>query len=381
MKICPLCSLETKEYRALFSSHYNSKHKDIQFDDYKLLVLKHNNDVLHCKTCQKPIITEINRKRKYCSRECYSPKGSSVKKCKVCKQDKVLDNFYRSSRNTLSVESTCISCKKKPKKIRVKAPKSAISILKNRARSLLAHQLKENGYNKGGRTHELIGIEFEGLKVYLEKQFQPGMTWDNYSRNGWTIDHICPVNQAVNVEEFNKLQYYTNCRPMWHKDNIVKNDRYTVESEQKCIELLGREWIGFKDNNCSKKKLILVTGASGAGKSWVLSNLHTDRYLLVDSDKEPRKNLVLRCWQSSIAPILTLTSSVSTFIRNQGHRFDIDLIVIQDSVETIEANLIKRGGSITPSIKARIKRMNTLAKSAIFSGTSSEVLEYIRSLK
>ena len=55
------------------------------------------------------------------------------------------------------------------------------------------------------RTVELLGCSLDELKTYLESKFQPGMTWDNYSRNGWTIDHILPLS-SFNLIDQNQLK-------------------------------------------------------------------------------------------------------------------------------------------------------------------------------
>lgn len=315
----------------------------------------------------------------YCSRDCYAPKTDPElgKKCKVCGIVKDLDHFYKSNRYRLGVESTCVACHKKPKVKRIKKSKTSLKRLKENTRSLIWHQTKKGGYKKNGRSYEIIGADYDFYKKYIEDQFQLGMTWDNYSVTGWTIDHICPAAQALNTEEFNKLQHYTNCRPMWHKENISKGDRYTEEADSMCKKLLGRDWIGFKGEKHPKKDLFLVTGVSGAGKSWILSRITNPSMHIIDSDLFPKKDIILACWDSKKLPVLALTSGISTFIKNQSHRFNIQLIIIIEDEGTIRHNLTNRGGSFTNSIKTRISRMNSLAKRAIFTGTSNQILDYL----
>ena len=48
------------------------------------------------------------------------------------------------------------------------------------------------------------------------------MTWDNWSNNGWHIDHIRPLSAAVNEKELIELCHYINLQPLWAKDNISK---------------------------------------------------------------------------------------------------------------------------------------------------------------
>jgi hypothetical protein len=45
--------------------------------------------------------------------------------------------------------------------------------------------------NKFESTLELLGCSIEELKLYLEQQFKPDMTWENHGIL-WEIDHIKP---------------------------------------------------------------------------------------------------------------------------------------------------------------------------------------------
>jgi len=78
--------------------------------------------------------------------------------------------------------------------------------------------------NKNLSTLKLIGCSREELKIHLEKQFKPGMNWENYNYNGWHIDHIIPLSTAKSFEEIveKKLMHYTNLQPLWRLDNQKK---------------------------------------------------------------------------------------------------------------------------------------------------------------
>lgn len=94
--------------------------------------------------------------------------------------------------------------------------------LKKRLRIRLNHALKNN-WKKGSAVSNL-GCSIEDLKKHLESQFQPGMTWDNYGRTGWHIDHIIPLSafDLTNPIELKKACHYTNLQPLWAKDNLQK---------------------------------------------------------------------------------------------------------------------------------------------------------------
>jgi len=73
------------------------------------------------------------------------------------------------------------------------------------------------------RTKDIVGIESNELKNYLENQFNDGMCWENYGE--WQIDHIIPLSSAITEEEIYKLCHYTNLQPLWKIDNIKKSNK------------------------------------------------------------------------------------------------------------------------------------------------------------
>lgn len=88
-----------------------------------------------------------------------------------------------------------------------------------------------NGNKKGWHWEDLVGYTHENLKIHLEKQFNDGMSWDNYGKGGWEIDHRIPI-AAFNIEtpfdlDFRQCWALRNLRPMWAKDNRSKKDKLT----------------------------------------------------------------------------------------------------------------------------------------------------------
>jgi len=86
--------------------------------------------------------------------------------------------------------------------------------------------------NKHGYCWEtLVGYSLNVLTKHLEKQFTEGMSWDNYGREGWTLDHKIPVSVFNFTKpdhiDFKRCWALENLQPMWHKDNIKKNN--TIE--------------------------------------------------------------------------------------------------------------------------------------------------------
>ncbi len=83
------------------------------------------------------------------------------------------------------------------------------------------------GSKYGRRTFDLLGYTVEQLRAHLERQFQPGMSWENYGE--WHIDHVIPLS-AHNYEtpddiDFKKAWELSNLQPLWAFDNMSKKDR------------------------------------------------------------------------------------------------------------------------------------------------------------
>jgi hypothetical protein len=91
-------------------------------------------------------------------------------------------------------------------------------------RCRLGEAIRGRGWKKSRRSQEVLGCTYEILLEHIEKQFLPGMTWENYGFDGWHIDHVIPLAAAVTEEELYKLAHFSNLRPLWAADNLSKND-------------------------------------------------------------------------------------------------------------------------------------------------------------
>ena len=82
------------------------------------------------------------------------------------------------------------------------------------------------GLNKSQTTQELIGCTIEELKTHLESQFEPWMTWDNYGKYGWHVDHIIPISKfdLTDEQQLKDACNFKNLKPMHWRENIVKRD-------------------------------------------------------------------------------------------------------------------------------------------------------------
>jgi len=98
--------------------------------------------------------------------------------------------------------------------------------LARRLRGRVSSQIRRitKGKCKAGSAVSDLGCSLKFLKEYLEKQFQPGMIWENHGLYGWHIDHIKPLVDfdLTDREQFLQACHYTNLQPLWAKDNTSK---------------------------------------------------------------------------------------------------------------------------------------------------------------
>ena len=90
-----------------------------------------------------------------------------------------------------------------------------------------------NGSKQGENILQYLPYTIEQLKEHIEKQFEPGMTWDNHSMDGWHIDHIYPHSllpyDSMNHPNFQKAWALENLQPLWAKENITKGNNIIGE--------------------------------------------------------------------------------------------------------------------------------------------------------
>lgn len=101
------------------------------------------------------------------------------------------------------------------------------------------HRLKKNlrtriylalvGINKSGTTEKLLGCSIDHLRIHLESQFCPGMTWENYGPV-WHVDHKLPCASFDLTDPVQQATcfHYSNLQPLFAADNIRKSDCVAV---------------------------------------------------------------------------------------------------------------------------------------------------------
>lgn len=124
--------------------------------------------------------------------------------------------------------------KNNPEKVKVMRQKSRIKV-RNTLKGRLKHNMSVAIWqslknNKGKCTWEtLVGYTTIQLKRHLEKLFKLGMSWNNYGKNGWEVDHVVPIS-AFNFEkpeddDFKRCWALKNLRPLLVYENRSKSNK------------------------------------------------------------------------------------------------------------------------------------------------------------
>lgn len=94
-------------------------------------------------------------------------------------------------------------------------------------RNRVSIALKKN--QKSHCTRDLLGCSMPDLRTHLEKQFRPGMTWENYGPI-WHVDHIRPCTKfnLADPAQQRECFHFTNLQPLFALENLRKGNRQSA---------------------------------------------------------------------------------------------------------------------------------------------------------
>ena len=106
------------------------------------------------------------------------------------------------------------------------------------ATALRASRLKGQRVTARGALRYL-GCPFDDFVQHIESQFTDGMSWENFGRGGWHVDHIYPLGRANLTDPVELLAAFNwrNCRPLWGAENMIKQATVTPEAAALFAEL------------------------------------------------------------------------------------------------------------------------------------------------
>ena len=100
--------------------------------------------------------------------------------------------------------------------------------LRGRISARIRNALKKDANQKAVGTIKLLGCTVQKAKEHIENQFLPGMSWENWGKHTWHIDHIrpCASFDLTDPEQQKQCFHYTNLQPLWASDNLRKSDSW-----------------------------------------------------------------------------------------------------------------------------------------------------------
>ena len=154
----------------------------------------------------------------------YRPRARELSKQRYAKDPEFRQRFVDGSRayranpeNKEKIKETRARIKKK----KMEDPKFRITMnLRRRMNTVLTN------YTKDSSTIKLVGCTWDELRAHIEHQFTKGMSWENYGRYGWHLDHIkgCAQFDLSDPNQQKECFHYTNLQPLWWQDNLRKGD-------------------------------------------------------------------------------------------------------------------------------------------------------------
>jgi len=192
------CSLCKKELELSSKNFYKNKYEVGGFD-------------YRCKQCK--LTYYQNNKEK-------SKKNSKNWQINNPNKFKSINEKYRRSEKGISTQK-----KYKKKEYTQKYGKDIKWTLSRNIRTRFNQALKNNF--KSGKTLELLGCSLTELKLWLEQQFLPEMSWDNHGVI-WEIDHIkpCASFDLTDTEQQKECFHYTNLQPLFKTTEIAESLGY-----------------------------------------------------------------------------------------------------------------------------------------------------------
>lgn len=182
----------------------------------------------------------------------------SVKFCKKCLEEKDINNFHLNSSSKDGHKDVCKECRKDESKLYYNKNRKRYNemsknwnknnVVRRREIAKKHKQKPEIKFKEGirhriymfmktvkmvkkNKTFDIVGLNPEELRKYIENQFEDKMTWENYGE--WHVDHRIPLSLGDTEDEIYKLCHYTNLQPMWRQDNLKKGKKTTYVYKRK----------------------------------------------------------------------------------------------------------------------------------------------------
>lgn len=98
-------------------------------------------------------------------------------------------------------------------------------IIKYRISKRIWDAIRNSGRKKDELTETLLGCSMQKFMKYISERFTEGMSWNNYGKFGWHLDHIKPCNSFNLKDKAQQMEcfHYSNMQPLWGTTKIAEN--------------------------------------------------------------------------------------------------------------------------------------------------------------
>ena len=170
---------------------------------------------------------------------------SLVKKCSKCGIISLKSNFYKDKSRQDGLHPYCISCKKEYfQQNKEKINEYKKQYIKNRIKTDVNYRLITNtrsriykslkGITKQSSTKEILGIDVDTYRKWIEFQFTPEMNWSNIE-----IDHVKAICMfdVSDDEQLKEAFSWKTTQPLLKQDNRQKGTTFKfLENQLQFIE-------------------------------------------------------------------------------------------------------------------------------------------------
>lgn len=116
----------------------------------------------------------------------------------------------------------------------------------------------------GEKSLEMVGINLDDFKVWMENNFTVDMSWENHG-NYWHIDHVVPCSwfDLTDKDECKICFHWSNMRPLEGSKNMSRQDTCSIQ-ELLCQEIAAKSFRKSVDFKPLTTKLVrkLASGSS-----------------------------------------------------------------------------------------------------------------------
>lgn len=185
--------------------------------------------IVKCIICNVQFLLVKTGNKKTCSPKCARRNKTVVYRAKVIAgRYRHLDERYRAHRNEYGKRWAKLN-KHRLNQYQVLRRKNSIDL---RLKGMLRQPLRRVAIEGGSSKY--IGYSTQALRAHIESLFSKGMSWDNYGRCGWHIDHIKPLSafrffdvEGHLIEEAVREAFgINNLQPLWAHDNYTKHTKF-----------------------------------------------------------------------------------------------------------------------------------------------------------